>query len=206
MSWTVLVKSPVIPQWADFSVTAPSGLVPWPAFYDGSEVVTVAGWISPWTNWIAYVEDRMRTNLWSFTGNRVYCSWIYDNTTTFLWITLLFSPWPSYTAVVQELTKSSNTVLMKNWLGGLSNYNWVSPITVYYEAWDIVVNYVITWPADRHIRYTIATDSRWLTQVWFDTTGTLLSSSIAYQWETWSFFLLYNNAAPQYTLTWFELS
>ena len=46
MSWTVLVKSPVIPQWADFSVTAPSGLVPWPAFYYGTEVVTVVGWWS----------------------------------------------------------------------------------------------------------------------------------------------------------------
>ena len=46
MSWTVLVKSPVISQWADFSVTAPSGLVPWPAFYDGTEIVTVIWWWS----------------------------------------------------------------------------------------------------------------------------------------------------------------
>lgn len=204
MSGTILVKSPVIPQWADFSVTAPSGLVPWPAFYDGSETVTVIWWISTWSNWISYTESNLRLGIWAFTWSREYCSWIYDNGTTLLWVTILSSPWPSETAIIQELTKSTNVVLMKNWLWSLPNYTWLD--SIYFEAWDIVVNYTVSWPADRHIRYTIATDSRWLTQVWFDTTGALLSSSIAYQWETWSFFLLYNNAAPQYTLTWFELS
>lgn len=63
MSSTTIVKAPVIPQWNSFSVTAPSGLVPWPAFYDGTETVTVI-WQSP----------LPITNTWWFINNYEYLS------------------------------------------------------------------------------------------------------------------------------------
>lgn len=78
MSGTVLVKSPVIPQWSDFAVTAPSGLVPWPAFYDGTEVVTVSGSTSlPWSS---EFNTKVVAASWANNPNDIgFIHWLYQD-------------------------------------------------------------------------------------------------------------------------------
>lgn len=208
MSWTVLVKSPVIPQWADFSVTAPSGLVPWPAFYDGSEVVTVVWWIFPsWWSVVNVSEWSIRQGWWwgwFSWAIKTYASAVYDNATTILWFTVLFQPWPTYSIIVWEFTKATWVNLMKSnnwWL-----WNYTSLDSIYVNAWVITVNYVASWPSNRNIEYTIATNTWWSVNLWFNTTWTLLTDSVPYLWFTAKHFISSDLSAWWYWVNCFELS
>lgn len=68
MSGTILVKSPVIPQWWNITVTAPSVTNIPSGFYDGAETITANSWsISIWTNLYAIVSN-MFNNLWNYSS------------------------------------------------------------------------------------------------------------------------------------------
>lgn len=140
MNWTVLVKSPVISQWADFSVTAPSGLVPWPAFYDGTEVVTVSwggAWL--WTNVYANVS-------WLFT-----LSWTHQVLP--LWYATLALWWKryymwTYATWVDQGTRSVNAITniaVEDWwiiTSYMCNRWWAVQLT---WSWLVSPQFFIDW-------------------------------------------------------------
>lgn len=176
MSWTVLVKSPVIPQWADFSVTAPSGLVPWPAFYDGSETVTVIWWITPSPSLPYYLmnESYITSNLDFWTVH----IWLWSTTATYLWNPIWFIIQPSVAKLdVIKGDLSNNTVsLVWGW-----TIPWWSSFNSAYLDWTrVYIN--MNWPS-RYEYYDLATDTlSWSIVWWTYTTWTLLTQSTNIWW------------------------
>lgn len=79
---TLTPNTDALTQWGDFSVTAPSGLVPWPAFYDGTEIVSVTWW-SPAIWWIYPWYQLARNIFFSF--------WSFNNENWFQWMAQYWS-------------------------------------------------------------------------------------------------------------------
>ena len=177
MSWTVLVKSPVIPQWADFSVTAPSGLVPWPAFYDGTEVVTVSwgGAIPPM--WGVYPWFQLNRNIfysWSSNARENRFQWMFDAWSNIIYFfNYRYDFSDDYTKIFALVLDKSNFNL--SWASSQSINNlssWWNPFGVqqwHYnnisrDGWNNIK--YIRWlsGADWEVIYSIAWNSRsWYT-------------------------------------------
>ena len=147
MSWTVLVKSPVIPQWADFSVTAPSGLVPWPAFYYGTEVVTVVGWWSlpasiANTWWYIWNYEWAGSSPVSVTN---LASKLNTTLSRYFLIATYRHPawwWDEYYNHLYELNTSTNTWINRwyAFIGSLSNFQYHR---VYERASNLGIRFVV---------------------------------------------------------------
>jgi len=218
-----------LPQWNNIALAAWSltWVVPtW--YYDGSETITasdtdltagnIKSWVNifgtvwtynwsliPLTSWLDFVEVRLR-NSGTFNGTRQLNTAIYDNTTTLIGISELDSSGPSHTFVVQEFNKTTQVVLAKNFTWIAPNYQFTD--SIYYKAWEIIVNYHATNIGSQPFRgaYNIWTDTRVMHTSGHDTTWTLLTSTELYLWYTAQFYLLFNNAATQYTFTWLHLT
>lgn len=208
MSGTILVKSPVISQWWNITVTAPSVTNIPSGFYDGTETITANGWgiLPSWWSVVNVAEWSVRLQWWwwSLWWIKTYASAVYDNTTTILWFTILFQSWPSYSVIVGEFEKATWVNIMKSNQWWMANYS--SLDSIYINSWVITVNYVISWPADRNVKYTIATNTWSLPAIWFDTTWTLLTDSVPYIWYTAKHYISFDSSAWWYWINCFELS
>lgn len=75
MSGTILVKSPVIPQWWNITVTAPSVTNIPSGFYDGTETITAnVGYV-----WVEYSWNTSMNVFWWFEAGR------YGNSSSWFW-------------------------------------------------------------------------------------------------------------------------
>lgn len=196
MSWTVLVKSPVISQWADFSVTAPSWLVPWPAFYDGTETVSVT-WSSifpSWWQWSIYwwvtfrldsawespreftIDTSQSEELSIITFkhlNKIRC--ITNFNWRYWWLEIDFF---YYNMTTWEFKSFDNT-LSPIWDSCISAYlNW-NNLYINLSSWNYYVYDLstISWP--------IPNINFWSLVPWVRSTWTLLWSSFSESWLTY---------------------
>lgn len=119
MSWTVLVKSPVIPQGSNIIVTAPSvtGIPAW--YYDWSEVITAN--YTPWiwvssTWWYVWAVQSITTTPWfmSWQYNCSYLAWNW-NYYLFTW----FFNW-------DNSSTTNNPFIIYKW-----NWSWRTQSAVY---------------------------------------------------------------------------
>ena len=83
MSWTVLVRSPVMPQWGNITVTAPSvtSIPAW--YYDWSETLTANSWATPpaitntWWFVANYEENAFVAPILNYKSSYLDISWRY---------------------------------------------------------------------------------------------------------------------------------
>ena len=196
---TLTPNTDALTQWGDFSVTAPSGLVPWPAFYDGTETVTVSGWVvpSPSKPYFILNEWFITTNI----NNAVWYTWLWQTATTYLWNPIWFIiDLVSNRMDVIKVDLSNNSVSIIWW--------WVIPWWTWFNSayldWDnVYIN--IDWP-NRYTSFNLLTNTlSWFISLWIYTSWILLSQWVSISWITYTPWLLKeplsNNAVIYFKLT-----
>lgn len=200
---TLTPNTDVLPQWADFSVTAPSGLVP-TGFYDGTETVTVTWWIEPWFNWLTFIDKNIRSNSsnWWVVSSLYNSVWMYDDwSDMYSFVEYDNWAWNKYIVVI-VLDKPTNwvTILTEWWYT-----SWNVLVSVYYDLWNVYFNLNNLPSPLINIYYNIASNT-WSSRAWHTTSWVLLNTTIPYLWYTLSWFTLFTWWIVWRFLSWFNLS
>ncbi len=195
MNWTVLVKSPVIPQWWNITVTAPSVTNIPSGFYDGAETITAnGGWLfPPWWQWSiywwvtfrldsawesprqAFIDISQTEELSVVTFKHLDKIWCINNFVwRYWWLEIDFF---YYDLITWQFNSFDNT-FSPIWGSCISSYlNWNN---LYINFWANYYVYDLST-----ISWLIPSFNFWNLVSWTWTTWTLLSSSFVELWLTY---------------------
>lgn len=205
MSGSVLVKSPVISQGWDITVTAPYVWTIPTGFYDGTEVLTANGIPISW--WAYFIDANIRStaSTWWVTSTRYNANATVD-VWSYIYSFIEFDNWAGTKyIVVARLDKSNNTVLtLTEWSYSSSDILQ----SVYINSWVVVFNLNSSPAPIIRIEYTISSNI-WNWYVWHNTSWLLLTDSIPYLWYNIRWLSLIQPTwwlSNSRYLTWFYLS
>lgn len=204
MSGTILVKSPVIPQWWNITVTAPSVTNIPSGFYDGTETITANGWLS--ISSIYIIDDNIRTTSsnWSITSTR-YDAIATLDTTQYIYSFIEFDNWAwNKFIIIDRLYKLLNAAI-SIWETSYTSSDILQ--SVYENLWIVSFNFNTSPSPIYHLEYNISSNTwNWLS--WHNISGTLLNNSVVYQWYNCRWFSIIQPTwwlSNSRYLTWFNL-
>lgn len=218
---TLTQNTSQLQQWNSIVVTSLSASIP-EGYYNWDETISVndsdiAAWniktwinilwvdgtfpwlIVPSTNPVSFIEQNIRNTSPNGTSStqKIDSFALYDDWTNIYWLSQ-YTDSQTQTAIYR-INKSTKVVTP------LAVGSYWSAVSAYFNAWTIVVNVTISWPLDRNIVYTIATDTWSWFNTWHSTTWTLLYWTMSYLWYTLRWYLLYSSWWTNRFLSWFEL-
>lgn len=196
---TLTPNTDALTQWNSFSVTAPSGLVPWPAFYDGTEVVTVTGWATTWSMLLDNSFYQI-TPWWTPITTQFSASSKLHDDGTYIWAVVQRS-WFNFSIIrINKTTYAIDT------LADIAVLSYTTFLSAYRDSWVININFydspVTTY---RYYPYDTGTNTWWSQLPWTYTTWTNMPVSMPLDGNNVEWFVMFSVVPAQdIFVSWFR--